>query len=410
MANDRRDRQNAIAQGALDAHTLIGTVPGLMQLLSEGHVHQIQTILDAAVLNPILKKQADDLYRQSVTLQIGSQVNRDAATVAKAQRSFDKMIKVPEADHHIRLDFNKMLSADALMPRTDNSDEAEYLLKVRSTLATRGVWLRIGQPFVRRNEDSSQHLLDPKQWQLWFSLGYDGDTIPTKDATIDRDELLSTTMLGAGYYRSVHTGYIQSKLKLKMAQLEAAIEVGMEEHHRLIQRKKDAPVGVPLFSDWLLSTAHSLPGIRIWGRPKILLDKAVISNISGDVITAQTQLYIAAKTVEFNAELLAEYAEKSSNGAARAMVVFKVIETAAEIAEVVLILNGVGIGMRALRSGTRLALSEGAEGLVSNRAKKSAMSQMERRIPRYTVRPKGPSFGRPRLGNMKGVGTGFHSW
>ena len=251
MARDQRNRQKTIAHGAANAEALIDTIPGLRRLLSEAQVHNIQNILDAAVLNPALKKEGDDIYRRSVTLQIGTQVNRDAAMVEKAQRVYDKMIIVSEADHHIRLDHNKMLSADALMPRTDNPDESDYLMKVKSTLAARGIWLRIGQPLVRNSEDPSQHVLDPMQWQLWFSLGYDGDTIPTKDGTIDRDELLSTTMLGAGYYRSVHTGHIETKLKRKIAQLDAEIEDGISEHRRLIARKRDAFFGVAEISDAL---------------------------------------------------------------------------------------------------------------------------------------------------------------
>jgi hypothetical protein len=409
MANDR---QNAIAHGAVNVQALIETIPGLKRLLSDEHIHQIQNILDAAVLNPELRKQGDDIYQRSVTLQIGTQVNRDAAMVAKAQRFYDKMIKVSEADHHIRLDFNKMLSADALMPRTDNPDEAEYLLKVRNTLATRGVWLRIGQPFVRSNEDPSQHLLDPKQWQLWFSLGYDGDTIPTKDGTIDRDELLSTTMLGAGYYRSVHTGHIQSKLKRKVSQLDAEIDDGISEHRRLIARKRDAFFGVAEVSDFL--GGANLPGISIWDHPQNLMVKALSSNVGGDVMAAQVFLMVAARAVQYNAELLADYAERSSNGAARAIGILKVAKTAGEIADVVLVMTGVGAGIRIIRGGSKIAqevaMDEAAKKFVSNYAKKNGISEAELAMTRYVRQPKGTILGYTKGGHSGGMGTGFHKW
>ncbi|MDM7922441.1 MAG: hypothetical protein QUS14_09080 [Pyrinomonadaceae bacterium] len=419
MAQRRGDRQKAAALGAVDAKELIATIPGLAAALSPAQVEHIQNLLDAAVLNPVLKKEADDLYRQSVTHQIGSQVNRDPEKVEKAQRVYDKMILVSEQDYHIRLDINKLLTADALTPRTDNPDEVNYLAKVRNTLAGRGIWLRVTQPYVRDVQDPSSHVKDPRKWQLWFSLGYDGDEIPTKDGKIDRDELLSTTMLGAGYYTAVHTGYVQTKLKAQMARLSVELDDGIEEHERLIKRYRDAFPGVAEISDFL--GGAELPSRSIWTRPRQLYTKALYANVGGNVLEAQVYLVVAAIIVQANAESLAVYYDRSASGAGTAVKILKVAKTAGEIAEAALILTGIGAvvrGGRAVKGGAnvaaelaeRKARDEAAEKLATEYAKKNGIPVSELSVPKYVPQPKGSVAGYRKGGHSSGAGTGWHEW
>lgn len=405
MANDKPKRQNAIAHGALDAEVLINTVPGLMRLLSANQVYQIQSLLDAAVVNPILQQEADDIYRKSITLQIGQQVNRDPAMVERAQKIYDKMIPISEKNHHIRLNYKLMMALDAFIPRTDNPDEADYLSKVKHTLDSRGVWLRITQPFVRSSEDRSVHHLDPRQWQLWFSLGYDGGAIKTADATIDRDELLSNAMLGAGYYTSVHTGIIQTKLEQKFGQLGIEIEDGLAEHDRLITRYRHAAIGVAEISDFI--GGAELPHRGIWVRPQDLITKARYATVGGNVVAAQVYVIVAAKAVQYNAELLADYAERSSSGAASAVGILRVAKTACEIAGTVLLLTGVGVGIARLgsRAAQEVITGEVVEKFIYDYAKKNGIAEAELSVPRYIKMPKGTTLGNMKGAHSSGIGT-----
>lgn len=410
------DRKQAIALGAVDARKLIDTIPGLMPALSADQIRQIQRVLDAAIVNPVIQKEADDLYRRSVTAQIGNQVNRDPEIVKRAYKTADQMIPVSEQDRHVRLDYQKLLTSDALSPRTDNPDEANYLVRVRNTLSAKGIWLRISQPLVRDPDDRSRHIRDPKQWQLWLSLGYDGDAIPTKDGKVDRDELLATTMLGAGYYRAVHTGDVQTILKRELARLSVDLETGIAEHNQFIARKRQAAPGVAEVSDFV--GGADLPSRSIWDAASRLHLKALFANVGGNVLASRVYLVIAAIIVRNNAELIAEYAKRSGAGAAIAIRWLQRAKTAGKVAEAALVVTGVGAGIRALRGGTtaatevvaRSAVDDAAEKLALEYAKKNGISASELSIPRYVTQPKGTILGGRKAGQSSGAGTGFHRW
>src|SRR5205814_9362721 len=105
--------------------------------------------------NQAVQKEVDDLNRKSVVAQSGALVNRDPDMVRRAQRAEDGMIRIKEADKHVRLDFHKLLAPDAFKPTTDNPDEAAYLIDVRETLAKQGVWLRFDLKLVQDPQDPS---------------------------------------------------------------------------------------------------------------------------------------------------------------------------------------------------------------------------------------------------------------
>ena len=194
-------RQQAKALNAADARTILrAALPFVLKNMSEKQLDHMQRVLDAAVVNPAVEKEANDIYRRSVRAQSGSLVMRDEKMVRRAYRVMERSIHVTEADKRIRLDFEVLLANDALKPRTDNPDEAAYLQLVRKTLANRGVWLRFGKKYVRDPEDPSAHLLDPRQFNVWLSLGPDGYEIPTDTGRLTREALLDNTTLGAGYY------------------------------------------------------------------------------------------------------------------------------------------------------------------------------------------------------------------
>ena len=122
--------------------------------------------------------------------------------VRRAERAMESFIPVTEADKRIRLDFK-----DAAHARGAASDDGQ---------PRRGRVSRDGQADSRdpgrlaavrsearpRPEDPSRHVIDERTFNVWLSLGPDGDTIPTESGRLTRDALLRTTLLGAGYYRA----------------------------------------------------------------------------------------------------------------------------------------------------------------------------------------------------------------
>jgi hypothetical protein len=155
--------------GAADAQSLVrAALPLVFEHLTSAQLRQMQKVLDAAVVDPVVKAEADALYTQSVTYS-GSLTFHDAALVRRSDRAMEHYIYVTEADKRIRLDFNELIDANALKPVTDNPDEAAYLERVRKTLVNKGVWLRFAPRLVRDREDPSRHVLDARSFDVWLS-------------------------------------------------------------------------------------------------------------------------------------------------------------------------------------------------------------------------------------------------
>ena len=66
-------RQRAKALKAADARTLLkASLPFVLEHMTDEQVQQMQRVLDAAVVNPDVQKEAEDLYRRSIVAQSGS--------------------------------------------------------------------------------------------------------------------------------------------------------------------------------------------------------------------------------------------------------------------------------------------------------------------------------------------------
>jgi hypothetical protein len=406
MGQEARNRQKAKELGARDAEALIATVPSLAKLLSKQQIAQFQKVLDAAVLNPIYEEEHKKAFKDSVISRAGNLVLYDQTKKRKAYGILAKRVRVSKNDQYIRVDHHKMLTADALVPRTNNPDETDYLAKVRHILISKGVWLRLRQPWEPQGRD-------PRVWEFSFSLGYDGDTIETVDAIIDRDELLHTAMLGSGYYDAVLTGPVQTKIKRTLSRLDVLYDNGWSLHMELIKNRNDAAPGVAKVSDWF--GGANLANTTIWDRPHKLIMKARNANLAKDVITAQVYLVAAANAIDYNAQLLADYNGRTIDGAASAVKILKVAKTAGQVAEVALVLVGVGVGIKILRAAGGKAMSaevryEAAEQLARRYAKKNGVSQAELRSVRYVPQPKGTVLGNIKGGHSTGYGKGFEKW
>lgn len=408
------DRQRAIALKAADARTLLQkNLPYVLHVLTPAQLAQVQRVLDAEVVNPEIAKQANEVYRKSVTAQSGNLVLRDEKMVNRAYRIMASQIKASESDHHIRLDYSRLLTVDALTPVTDNPDEREYLGRVRNTLESKGIWLRFDKQLVRDPDDASRWIVDPRTFRAWLSVGYDGDAIPTNDGQLDREELLGTVLFGAGYYDAVHRGPTQRSLERQIAILSAEMDSGIAEHHRLIMRKVKAPI-VSGISDFV--GGADLPDHNIWDYPQKMLLKALDLNKGGNVFKSPGYLVAAAIATRNNANLLAQYADDSASGAGRVITVLKVAKTAGQVAEVGLAVTGVvGVvrGTVSVAGGAAAgdaAVDAAAERMIAKHYAKDAEIMADLNKVKWVPQPKGSVAGGVKPGTSSGAGTGWHKW
>ena len=394
-------RSRAKVLKAADARELLQTsLPVVLEHLTVKQVQQMQRVLDAAVVDPEVRKEAQAFYDRSKVTS-GSLTVQDQAMVHRGDRAMESYIMVAEADKRIRLDFKALLAPDALKPTTDNSDEAAYLEKVRQTLTTRGVWLRFAPKLVRDVEDPSRHVLDPRAIEVWISLGPDGDTIPTKDGRLTRDALLGTTLFGAGYYRSVDYGAVQAALNREINRLRIDIESGLEQHQQLAKIRRDAFVGVSEASD--LFGGADFPDQSIWDGPHRFVLRAMELNVGGNVKASQAYLVTAAILTRNAAGLLADYIDDSSSGVERVVAVAKVLKTAGEVAQVGLAVTDV-VGIA--RGGAALAEKLTERQAVSRWAAENPEFAAELKTVEWVPQPKGSVAGGVKPGTSSGAGSG----
>lgn len=366
-------RQGAKTLKAADARTVLqASLPFVLDHMTGQQVQQMQRALDAAVVNPNVRSKP------------------------------------------IRLDFEALLTPEALQAKTDNPDEAAYLETVRQTLATRGVWLRFAPKLVRDPEDPSRHVIDARTFEAWLSLGPDGETIPTESGRLTRDALLGTTLLGAGYYRRVHQGAEQSALDTEIRRLVGQIETGLTEHQRLVKRREDAFVGVAEISDAL--GGADLPDRSIWDQPRQFVLRAMDLNVGGNIKGSQAFLVTAAILTRNAGQLLADYIAASSAGAQKAVAVLKVVKTAGEVAEFGLAVTGVvGVVRRAAGAAGASAATGGSVDAAAERvvrqyvAENPAIAGDLARV-RWVPGPKGSVGGGVKPGSSAGAGTGWSKW
>lgn len=347
-----RGRKRAIALKAADAATLIHSVlPWIVQYLSADQLGQVQKVLDAAVVNPQVQKEYQELMRKSVIAESGGLANRDQGIVAQANRVFEEQIVVGESDKHVRLDYNRLLTPDALRPVTDNPDEAKFLIKIRNTLNIKGVWLRFDQTLIRNPQEFGLWMVDPRTFRAWLSLGYGGDAIPTTNGQLNRGSLLGTTVLGANYYMQVSRGSVQQTLDKAVRKIRDLISEGRSWHQIQQDARSTAKPGVVLVSDFL--GGADFPNMKIWDLPSTLVTQSLTANVGGNIKESSTIAMYAGFATKVAADILDEYVDDTQRGAGRAVKILTVVTIAGKIAEAFLVVRTLVVGL------IRMAAAEG---------------------------------------------------
>lgn len=408
------DRKRAIALKAADARALLQKhLPYVLTVITPAQLAQMQRVLDAEVVNPEIAKKANEIYKNSITAQSGNLVLRNEKMVDRAYRLLATRIFVEKSDQHIRLDYRRLLTVDALRPITDNPDEAEYLGRVRNTLETKGIWLRFAKQNVRDPEDESRWIMDPRSFTAWLCVGYDGYGIPTNDGQIDREELLGNVLFGAGYYDAVHRGPTQRSLDRQITLLGYEIDTGIQEHNRLIRRKHEAPI-VSAISDFV--GGADLPSRSIWNYPQELLSRARQMNVGGNVHGSTPFLVLAAMATRNNANLLSQYIDDTVSGAGSVVKVLKVAKAAGEVAEVGLAVTGVTAVVRGTvrvaggAAARDAAVDAAAERMIAKHYAGDAEIMSNLNKVKAIPQPKGSVAGGVKPGTSSGAGTGWHDW
>jgi hypothetical protein len=394
---------------AADAtETLRAYLPDVLKIVTPQQLRQVQKVFDAAAYDPAIKQEADDLYRRAQK-RYGSLVVEDEELVRRGDRVMKRYIYVTEAEKRIRLDFTKLLDSGAFKPKTDNPDEVTYLNKVNKSLESYGVWLRMQPKLVRRPDDPSSRFYDPHQFEMWLSVGNDGETVPTKSGHLDRETILGTSFLGAGYYEQVYQGPVQKALDRAVATLRSQISTSetlweMEER----ARSGAAPLVVPI-SDTL--GGASFPSRSIFDRPHALVVKALESNINGNVMKSMVYLMAASYKLRDAAQQLDDYINATVRGAERAVGVLRVLKVAGEVAGVILTVVGVGSFIRGAGAAVEAStVDAAAEKFVGEYVAKNPEIAADLTDVRWVRGPKGSVGGGIKPGTSSGAGEGFHKW
>jgi hypothetical protein len=386
----------------------------ILQKLTAAQRQQLQRYLDAAVVDPAVREEAQGWARKG-TKYYGQLTVVDPAMQRRADQAMADFIQVNKLDDCARLNLAQIIDGGALKPQTDNPDEADYLDRVHQTLDLRGVWLRLAPKLARDVDDPSSRVVDPRHFEVWLSLGPRGDHIPTQSGRIDRDALLATQLFGAGYYRAVDRGAVKQALEHEVNRLSGEIDDGLAQHFELARIRRQAAVGVVAVTDTL--GGAKFPSEDIWDGPHKLVLSAMTLSTAGKIYGCRALLVIAAISVRDAAQLLASYLDDSSSGVQSAVKILKVARTAGKVAEVGLMATGVGaIAVRGLSVAETVVVTESSVDAIAERevgrylAKNPEIAQEVRQV-RLVAGPKGTVLGRGlKAGQSTGAGTGFHSW
>jgi hypothetical protein len=408
------DRKRAIDLGSVNLSDLL-TKAGLASILAQltaAQTQQLQSYLDAAVLDPVIKQEADAIYRKG-TMVNGQIAYTDPAAQRQIDRKMREYIPIHQLDDTVRLDLSKLLDSKALAPITDNPDEANYLDSVRKRLDQTGVWLRIEAKLVHDPDDPSAWINDGKHFDVWLSLGPRGDTIPAKGGRIDREALISTEIIGANYFRLVDQGPILTKFERQANALESSIQDGIALHAQMVAIRAQAGPGVVAISD--LFGGASLPSVDMWDAPSDVLVMALQWRNKGQISGANCLLAVGAINARYAARVLNAFVDDTSAGAGFAARALRVVKFCSEVvgAAVAIFATGgmlAGAGAGAGAGGATVAASEAAEDTatinwIDDYASRRAGVAHDLKSLGWAKQPKGTV-----LSSFNKGGVGFHVW
>lgn len=370
------ERKKAAELKVLDARDLIkDKLPFLLKHLTNDQIDKVQRQLDVEIINAAIDQELAELQGSSVVGRTTSgKPVHDPAKVAspdKLQRLKNSKLVVRDVDTIIRLDVRKLLTANALVPTSDNPDEASYLIQVKAALASRGIFFRV---YSNRSQLARTQYTDFKDHRRWIaSMWFGSDTrdeIKTNTGELNRKAVFSIPPLGAGYYHYVHNGPTQRLLKQAIDSVRSKISWAQAVHADLDPdngslRGRLLTWGMTeLVGQGMLVVKAKYPGKRAWEEPHQLLIKASTLIGAGKLMEGNKLVVLAAFQVEAGMNALAEYAHfinATKGGVGTALQVLQFADSVGDIAEMLLFLRAAGGGLfRLLSRGGTTTVVEGA--------------------------------------------------
>ncbi len=386
------ERKRAAELKAVDVSGLLRTsLPVVLPHLTAANIDQLQRVLDVAAINAAIENRGTELDQQSIKGKIihSSQYLRNPAVVAQRDKVLAQKIALKPGENAIRLDLHKLITPDALIPTSDNPDEAAYLLVVADVYLHRGVWLVLDSSAGAMTQQMSS--TDLRKWRVRLLLGYVPgavvEVIATDHGLLTRKGLLSPTRIRAGYAEWVSLGTTMKEMERALSQVKHQIEKGRNEHGWWSDHRNDYP-RVSKISDFI--GRADWPDESIWEQPhKSYVQALHLVNERKLAEAAEFGLF-GAYQAEWCARAVHEYIEATLSGADRAKTILEVAVVLGEVAGSILTVRFVAQNLirlltrksatLALEGGAQSQLSTGGQRQLSAQAKPSSMGEAVKNV------------------------------
>jgi hypothetical protein len=345
---DERKRANDLK--ATKARDLINaTVPYVLNAMTEAQIDQVQRVLDAAAVNPWVERSAANVYRDASrekVIEVNDEKHSylkyaDPRVESRVQHAKDWLIPVNKADKHIRLDYRKLLTSDALQPKTDNPDEAMYLLDVVDLLDARGVWFRFEPELVPDPEHAADWIPDTKMFDAWLTLGDGNDKFRSGAGQLNRDSVYDNMTLGALRYDRVWEGPVYKSLTKAIEHLQREVQAGQSRHLEIAHIRRTNKPGVTYVAE--KRGGASYPDEDIWKPPWNLLLAARASLTDGKIARVNKLVILAAALTRNASKSLSDYIDAYISGGESTVRVLRVAKIAGEVAQAALMVHQAGV-------------------------------------------------------------------
>lgn len=363
--NRSEERKRAQQLKAVDVRDVLrASLPAVLPLISD-HIDQLQRMLDVEAINADIDTRIEDLTGFKFVRGKGTYSEKYLRDPSQRDKLLAQKLRTRRDENVVSVDYRKLVTADALRPRSDNADEAAYLLVVAEAFEHHGIWLLLDSSaaFMYRQ----MAVTDPRKWRVRLILGYKtglaGGEITTRDGRLTREAMLSVSRLSAGYYDWVHKGPTMRSLDGALSSLDYQLDKGWNEHTWWFSHRAEFPI-VSKVSDFF--GGADWPDTDIWRQPRDIRLRALELINEGKTTEAAKFALLAAFQTEWCARAVREYANATTKGASRVVSILEVIAVCGEIAGWILSILAVGHGVARLlgQKGGQAALQGGGQRML----------------------------------------------
>ena len=354
-SSQARRRRRASELGAPTAEELLtAQMPWVAGLLSPAQLQQIQNVVDAWVLNPVVKGEVAKLDAAAIK-SYGSISVTDPAKQSKADAAREDLVPFVPGDRYFRLRLEDVTTGDLLTPPSGlDPGEMRFRDSLFQRLTTQGIWLSVGSMPTAT---------------VSLTYGRDGYAFDAKQK-LTLEKIKECQPLGALWWETVMWSPERKAMGHEISRLFVELQSSQGEHME-DQSFHNTLVTGP-WSE--LIGGADFPPLSIWTKPWDLYWKARDRANADDVLSALGLLGRVASMVQRNAILLNEYENKTLEGATLAVKWLRRAKFAGEIAAVLATAGGgiAGLSAGAAGMGEAAAIYGGTQELVGQIASGSS--------------------------------------